>query len=207
MSQLYEIHISITVKTALDEMKWYYYCKDNNYKIIRVLNDKGQNDIQNMISKWCTRDTEKEVIEYANTLAENMSKAGFDVCRVKVEGMMMNREYDSLELKNVTGKYWEFHFKIIIENSKELERLLSLKELNSSIDIWKNVALSMSSYGTTRYPIMTIRLHNGTCCQAVNIKNQIIDVLKENNFHIYDKLQSECAIYDSYPEEDAGWII
>ena len=160
-----------------------------------------------MISKWCSRPTDEEVIKYAQYIANDMLNANFNVYRIKVEGMMMSRQFDNIELKNTKGKYWEFHFKIIIENTTELERLLSLKQSNENVDIWKNVALSMSSYGHTRYPIMTIRLHNGTCNEAIAIKNNIIDNLKENNFHIFDKLQSECSIFDTTPEEDNGWII
>ena len=65
-------------------------------------------------------------------------------------------------------------------DTRALEDLL--KQSNESIDIWKNVALSMSSYGNTRYPIMTIRLHNGTSNEAIDIK-----ILLEEKINIIEE--------------------
>jgi hypothetical protein len=202
---LYEIHISVLLPTALDEIRWFYFCKDNKYKVIRVLNDKGTNSIQNMISKWCNRKSHEEAIEYAKNIGKKIEDHNFKAYRVKVEAMLLNRQFDKTLLTNTKGVYWEFHFKIIIENSDEFESLLNWKNTRKG-QIWKDIALSYSSYGKTHYPIVTIRLYTGTRLDAIDIKDYVIDDLKAEGFHIADKMQSECSIYDSFPEEDKGWI-
>lgn len=202
---LYEIHISVNLTSAFDEMKWFYYCKDNKYKVIRVLNDKGKYDIQNMISKWCSRKTPSEVVKYAEEIADDMRKNDFDVYRVKVEARLLSKLFDNISLKNEKGVYWEFHFKIVIESLDEFNKLVKWKQSKKD-DLWKDVALSFSAYGKTGYPIITIRLYSGTSEEATSVKDKVIDDLKENGFHIADKMQSECSIYDTYPEEDNGWI-
>ena len=74
MSTLYEIHITVKLESALDEIKWIWFCKENKYKYIRVLNTKGDNDIQNMISKWCSRSTHNEAVDHANKIAHKIEK-------------------------------------------------------------------------------------------------------------------------------------
>lgn len=206
MSCIYEIHISVDLANALQELRWIWFCKERRYKAIRVLNDKGSNDVQNMIGKYCSREDEKDVIEYAEELAQDMRDNGFNVCRVKVEGMMMNRNFDQISLCDEKGKYWEFHFKIAINNLDELDRLMKFKDTRND-KMWKHVALSVSSTGETKYPIVTIRLHSGMRDEAIKVKDNVIDAIKAKGFHVYDKLQAECSIYDTYPEEDNGWII
>lgn len=202
---LYEIHISVNVKSAFEEMQWFYYCKDKKYKVIRVLNYKGKNDVQNMISKWCSRKQPSDSVKYAEDIAQDMRNNGFDVYRVKVEAMLLSKLFDNLELKNEKGVYWEFHFKIVIESLDEFNRLVEWKKSKTAA-LWYDVALSFSSYGKTCYPIITIRLYTGTSEQAIVVKDKVVDDLKKYKFHIVDKMQYECSIYDTYPEEDNGWI-
>ncbi len=71
---LYEIHISVKFKNVLEELKWLVFCKDNNYKNIRVLNDRGTHEIQNMISLFCNKNNDKDSIDYANEINNYIKK-------------------------------------------------------------------------------------------------------------------------------------
>jgi hypothetical protein len=199
---LYEIHISVKFKNALEELKWLVFCKDNNYKNIRVLNDRGTHEIQNMISLFCNKNNDKDAIDYANEINNYIKKNMFEVSRVKVEAMIINDNYDKLLLENNNKNlYWEFHLKIIIKKYEELKKLFLWKKNND-----KNIGLSISSFGDTKYPIITIRHHNGTSDDILNYKKFIISDLENNGFKISDKIQRELTVYDTYPEEDDGWI-
>lgn len=203
MSTLYEIHITVELKTGIDEIKWIYFCNDNKYKRIRVLNDKGGNNVQNMISKWCSRNTDDEAIKKSGEIAKKIKENGFKITRVKVEGMMMNKLFDNKVLKNEKGIYWEFHFKIASRTLHDFNRIRYWKKLNA---LSNNIGLSLSDSGNTKYPIITIRLHSGSREDAINIKDKIVTEIKNMDLHIHDKLQAECSIYDTYPEEDDGWF-
>ena len=115
----------------------------------------------------------------------------------------MNLKFNDVNLDNKKGVYWEFHFKVIIDSLKELQRLLTWYENENK----EEIAVSMSGTGHTLYPIVTLRLHEGTRKQAIDTKDKIINNLKKEGFHIYDKLQAECSVYDTFPEEDKGWIL
>jgi hypothetical protein len=200
--KLYEIHVSVNLKNGQDEIKWLYFCNENNYKSIRVLNDTGSNNIQNMISKWCNRKNDDEAIYYADQITYNIQKAGFEVIRTKVEAMMLHLDYDKISLDDQKNIYWEIHYKVVVKDYAELLKLIKWKEINN----FPNIGLSISSYGNTRYPIITIRMHSGSRDNILQYKNIIIDSMKNNGFHITDKIQQEISIYDTFPEEDNGWI-
>ena len=68
------------------------------------------------------------------------------------------------------------------------------------------VAPWFTPFGEKKYPIITIRHNFGEKENIINYKNVIIDDLKNNGFHITDKIQREISIYDTNPDEDKGWI-
>lgn len=205
MSTLYEIHVSVNVG-PIEELRWTWFCKENKWKCIRVINNKGTHPVQNMIAKWCSRPTAAQAIECANRIAKIIKEAGFDVVRVKTEGMMMNQQFDGVCLSGEKGVYWEFHFKIDISNTADLGKLFHWKE-NTELPFARNLGLSVSSSGNTKFPIITLRLSHGTREDAIRKKDEAIAELKNLGFNIHNKLQAECSIYDTYPEEDEGWVV
>jgi len=199
MSNIYELHLSVKLTCGRDEIAWLDYCKKHHYHAIKVYNSKGDYSVQNMMSKWCHRDSEKDVIEYLKQITSDAEKAGFTVIRSKVEAMMMSREYDDVVLdeKNNYERYWEFHFKVTDVTCFELEKLLK--------DV-PDVGVSASAYSGTRYPIVTIRKYRGSRKDVIKYKDEVIENIKKAGYHIFDKIQAEISIYDSHTEEDQGWI-
>ncbi len=196
---LYEIHISVNLADADDEIKWIWFCKDKNYKSIRVLNQIGKNDVQNMISKYCNRQTNSAAIEHAEEIAAEMRSTGFNVIRVKVEAMMMDEKIAKIELRGDPSVYFEIHFKIAIRSLADYEKLIKIPREPGE-------GISISERGEGKFPIYTIRRHNGNREQIILRKDQIIANLKSAGFHIYDKIQMELSIYDTFPAEDEGWL-
>ena len=155
-----------------------------------------------MISKWCNRKNDNESIYYADQITYNIQKAGFEVIRTKVEAKMLHLDYDKISLDDQKNIYWEIHYKVVVKDYAELLKLIKWKEINN----FPNIGLSISSYGNTRYPIIKIRMHSGSQDNILQYKNIIVDSMKNNGFHITDKIQQEISIYDTFPEEDKGWI-
>jgi len=217
MSNIYELHLSVKLSCGRDEIAWLDYCKKHHYHAIKVYNIKGDYSVQNMMSKWCHRDSEKDVIEYLQQITKDAVKAGFNVIRSKVEAMMMSREYDNVVLDEKNnyekspgaspqglsprarpqGVYWEFHFKVTDVTCFELEKLLK--------DV-ADVGVSASAYSGTRYPIVTIRKYRGSRKDVIKYKDEVVEKIKKAGYHIFDKIQAEISIYDSHTEEDQGWI-
>lgn len=197
MSNIYELHLSVELSSGREEIAWLDYCKKHHYHAIKVYNVKGEHSVQNMMSKWCHRDSEEAVIEYLKQIMEDATNSGFRVIRGKVEAMMMCREYDSVVLEDEKKNYWEFHFKVTDVVCPDLVELLK--------DI-KDVGVSISAYSGTRYPIVTIRKYRGSRKDVIHYKDEVIEKIKKAGYHIFDKIQAEISIYDTYSDEDKGWI-
>jgi hypothetical protein len=200
MSNLYEIHVSVELKDGPEEVRWIWFCKDHHFHNIRVLNQKGKHNVQNMISKWCHRGTDAEAAEYARAIAQDIKNQGFTVVRTKAEAMLMNRGFDTVELKGEAGVYWEFHFKVLVGSYDDYLKLENI------VDPLEHVSVSQSAYSKTGFPIVTIRLHEGTRDEAILTKDRVIGVIKGGEFHIHDKMQAECSVFDTNPGLDEGWI-
>ena len=106
---IFEIHVSVDLKSAHDEMRWHWWCKDHEYHRIRVLNARGDTPVQNMVSVFVRRPSVAEAVEFANKLATEIRDGGFDVCRCKVEIMMTAVPPDTVVEGRDRGHYWEFH--------------------------------------------------------------------------------------------------
>lgn len=199
MSNIFELHLSVSLSSGLDEIAWLDYCKKHHYHCIKVYNMKGDHSIQNMMSKWCQKESEKAAIEYLQQITHDATIAGFNVIRSKVEAMMMSSEYDAviLDEKNNDGKYWEFHFKVTNATCPDLMELLK--------DV-ADVGVSVSAYSQTRYPIITIRKFQGSRRDVFKFKDEVVEKITKAGYHLFDKIQAEISIYDSHVEEDKGWL-
>lgn len=199
---LYELHISVHKLTPKQQMRWIVYCEQQGYKCIRVVNDAGEHPEQFMIAKWIDRESREKAEETCESIAKDIAANGFTVCRSKVEGMLNNKSFDNINITHQPGWYWEFHMKIKIKTLDDLDKLFTWKDEQKQ----DYLGLSLSTYGRTKLPIVTIRLHEGTRYEAMDIKNATVKSLKKHGFHIDGKLQAECAIYDTFEQEDKGWI-
>lgn len=198
---LYEFHVSVTLPSALSELLWLQWCRDEGYDAIRVLNVKGSHDVQNMMGKYSDCADHAEAIAKVKRLAERIrTEGGFTVCRVKAEAMMMSPASGHVRLDGTNGNYWEVHMKVPVASGEDLVRLCHL------VAHKKHVALSTSARGRTGAPIVTIRRYEGTRDEVLAFKNELIAEIKSHGFKIGGKIQQELAVYDTNVEEDAGWF-
>ena len=138
---LFEIHVSVQLDTPVDEIKWRWFCKKNHFHCIKVYNIKGIHAEQNMIAKWCDRDTISEAIEYAKLIGQKIrEQGGFTVLREKVESMMLEKQNEDIKLNNNSSIYWEFHLKVQSKSYNDFERIHELFKND------KYVGLSMSAF-------------------------------------------------------------
>jgi hypothetical protein len=206
---LYEQHISVFISNPWEEAKWIEVCKEKRWKPIHVVNYTPDGCLsadprQFMMSKYCHRDNSQSAIDSVKSLSSEIRDMGFKVVRTKVEGMLANREFDTLNIKGKEGVYWEFHAKVC----NSFEGLMSLykKKVQEDKLYRDHVAISMSMYSSVKPLIVTIRVNEGTRDEALRIKNYILDDLKKEGFHIEGKIQSEVSIYDDCSRQDFGWF-
>lgn len=215
ISGLFEIHITVDHLGNSFYNLYNYVSKNNGMKLILTVAKNGDYPTQYMISKF-KNGTEQEVIERALEIAREMKKENIEVLRVKVEAMAFNEgvpvtmeDYKNYILLPKTGKpYFEFHAKIKPFN-KELESLVDFWNKNTILKPSVFVALSINllSRSENKNPLLTIRVYDGGRIDAIDLKNVILDDLKNKNYHIIDAIQQEFSVYDTNENLDKGWLI
>lgn len=213
---LFEIHITVDHTSKGFYNLFNYVAKNDGMKLILAVAKDGDHPTQYMISKF-KNGTEKEVIDRALQIKEEMIKENIEVLRVKVESMAFNdkvpvtdEDYVKYYTNKVGRPYFEFHAKIKTENIQKLEEdISSLKIILKDNFITRFstfIALSYNLCGS-KIPLLTIRVYNKGRLSSIKIKDFILDHLKKQNYHIIDAIQQEFSVYDTNDSLDKGWLI
>jgi len=175
---------------------------DHKIKPIMACADSGINRNQLMISKW-KNGTEKEAIERALYIANDMKSYGLIVQRIKVEAMAHNQGVPQHPNNDVSpSKYFEFHIKYHINSKADYDEI---KSVCHQFD--RSIGLSFSAFKETIKVLVTIRVsgHLGYI-NAEKVKDDLINKLKEHHIHSNDDIQKEFSVYDDNIKYDAGWL-
>lgn len=202
---MYEVHVTVEIPDTVTEMRWIVFANENKWKPIRAINERGDNSIQVMMSYYIHKESEKDGLVELNRIADFIQDNGFKVVRKKIEAMSQNQNYQTVVLDDSNGIYWELHLKIELDSLSELDRLIHWR-ITSTLGLENNIGISMSSYGQSKYPIVTLRCHTGGRSEFYNLRDILISNLHDHSFKVASKMQQECSIFDSYPEEDDGWF-
>lgn len=195
---LHEIHISVKPE-EIALLRW--YCKDKKIKPILASSLYGDNPNQLMISKF-KHGTSKEVLDKGELIVKDMKSYGLNPIRLKIEAMM-NSPGAPVGDESLweTSHYWEFHIKVPVNNSHELDKLKYICDNHNS-------HISANVFKTELEPLVTLRLYYPTTYnQAMERKAKLIKDIKRGNFELNYGIHQELCIYDDNQELDKGWLI
>ncbi|AMQ10892.1 putative ankyrin repeat-containing protein [Brazilian marseillevirus] len=208
---LFEIHVTVK-NTNVPKLK--IFCERNNLKAILACSGKGNDDCnsQVMISKWKSG-VSCDVVSVANELSKEMAKVGLEVLRVKVEAMQSNEGVPNTKEESdkcIRGCYFEFHLKYPLkptDNGMEgLEEAAKevAENIQSQCDF--GIGVSMNIFSAKNHPLLTLRVMDSWKEEAVRIKDELLDGLKEFGYKSNNGIQQEWAFYDTNQNLDDGWI-
>lgn len=195
---LHEIHISVKPE-EIALLRW--YCKDKKIKPILACSLYGDNLNQLMISKF-KHGTSKEVLDKGKFLVNDMKSYGLNPIRLKIEAMMNSpgAPVGDESLWDITH-YWEFHIKVPVNNSHELDKL-------RYIILRYNAHISVNVFKTELEPLVTLRIyHPITYNEAMKGKAKLIKDIKKGGFNLNYEIHQELCIYDDNQDLDKGWLI
>lgn len=201
---LFEIHITVDHQKpgALFALHAFVSRYDTMKKVLAVT--EAGND-QYMISKW-KNGTIDEAIAKAKEIEAAMIRDDLKVLRVKVESMAGNPGVPATRAEALKGEqyYFEFHAKLIVPKS--------IDTLNGQLGIMRflipqgaRIGYSVNIAGSA-IPLLTIRVNNTGREEAFAIKDTVIDLLKDSQYHIKGGIQQEFAIFDTNPSMDDDWL-
>jgi predicted nucleotidyltransferase len=198
----FEFHI--TVQTDEDEKTnvktFKKYCLDHKLKPIVILLDKGKHPTQVMTSSY-HNGVFPDNINHINEVAQGLKDAGFKLKRVKIESMASNKGVPTTpELHATWDKncYFEFHYKIHIDDKDQLRRLTDF------CTQWKPRLYVSKNQVRKKYNFATLRMFECGREKAFEEYQAIEKALLEEGYKI-NKIEREFVVYDNNLELDAGW--
>jgi hypothetical protein len=136
----------------------------------------------------------------------------FNIIRIKIEALASDEGVPETDAEkklfwNNTTNYFEFHYKVLLENDPEGNHLKKLQgvcaksdphALHLSRNAFKQIGEKSFHY------LITMRLFDVGRDNAFEINDEIVEFLTENNFPPL-KVVREYVVYDTYIELDNGW--
>ena len=188
---LYETHITVEPH---DVERWKAFCLKANIKPLLILLSAGDYPLHMMCSAPF-RGPERVLSMHLAALEEEICRSGFSVLRVKPEIALGSGRF-------IRGRvaYYECHMKLVISGSQLAELLLFSRE--HRLPISRNL-LAGEHNGLQKW-YLTTRLYNGS---AIVAKKKFDRVLADVRAAFpVQKMDTECAVYDTNPALDRGWI-
>ena len=223
---IFEIHITVDhtqgFLALVDFKKRWESGEKGNLKILFAVSNENNN--QYMISHFTRKDNIKKAVEKANQIADEMKSAGIMIKRVKVEAMVSNTTkgiplnteeykalYGVLTSQGFLGKpYFEFHVKIQNYYALNLDGVKT--EVQNELDICNTqgdiqIAVSWNLMSKNMLPLLTLRMYDLGLVEAQMNKDIILNTFKSLGYILVDQIQEEFSVYDSFIDEDKGWIV
>lgn len=213
LNGIFEIHITIDPENNFVSLL--SYIKNNertrNMKCVFAVSNKKNN--QYMLSHFTRKENEKEAIDNAMNIADEMKSLGMKVIRVKVEGHNVKNtpitkiEYQKMldflsKMYNCSKPYFEFHVKISDHKDK-----LDYSILEKDISKYDGVAISYNISGRNCKPLLTLRIYDEGFLMAQNYKDTVLNELKTIGYVFENAIQQEFSIWDTNQNLDNDWLI
>ena len=153
----------------------------------------GDYPIQPMLTFMINGSSEM-VTSVVKEIETDMQNKNIPIIRTKIESMAHNKGVID---KCYNDHYFEFHFKVKINSTKEWNKLVELI-------VPYGGHLFYNPYSKTLDPIMTIRSYD-SLTELENIYSLLVKILEDNNFYIIE-LEQEYSVYDSNVDLDKNWL-
>jgi hypothetical protein len=197
----YEIHV--TVKSA-NMQRFKDVCSLINVKPIVI--DLMKEDtvvLQDVMTSSKIKGTYDDAQKASVSIAKELSIAGFEVQRIKIETVPWHPEAPSFENEKTMrkGNYFESHVQVITT----AERKDLLKEIAKKMDahLSRNYFKKLSN---GQYIIMLTLRDSATYFEKFSLRNEVLKTFLEAKGFEYKKVEVEYAIYDTKQSHDSIWI-
>jgi hypothetical protein len=209
---VFEIHVTIDPENDYVKLLDFVnkHSKSKGFKFVHAVSSAKNN--QYMLSYFTHKTDDQLAVNLAHEFADDLTKLGVRVVRVKVEGYgcigtpQTSEDYKiirSFLTKKYNGKsgtpYFEFHAKV--------SGVSDFKLLDKAIEQFHGTAVSFNLCGSDKKPIITIRVYDQGFISASQYKDRILDHLKSLKFSFESKVMEEFCIYDSHSAVDQGWLV
>lgn len=203
-SHVYELHLTVHTNSASEYESFKDLCAAIGIKCIQI-NFPEEEDERHTITGSFHRGSLEKVYDEARRLADDLTKSGFPVNRIKLETTMGNPAVPTTpaEAQRMSDdQYFECHAKVVLPASGADDRLRAICE-EQSAHISQNASnrLADGSIGV----FITQRFFRTTKGEALAEFSRLLATLRSSGYEISNVLR-EFAIVDTNILLDEKWI-
>ncbi|CAF1064018.1 unnamed protein product [Adineta steineri] len=188
-------------------------CENTKYKIIFIdleTNQKNYKLQQLMTSSYhcgeypsIVKQIEEEVYKYFQD---------FNIIRLKIESLASNEGVPKTDIEKKLfwdheTNYFEFHYKVLIQNDKKKEKYEKLKNICTNLRTY-NLHLSRNAFkeldNDDYHYMITMRIFDNGQESAFETNNEVVNHLTTYKFPPL-KVVREFIVYDNHIDLDQGW--
>jgi hypothetical protein len=202
----YEVHLTVLPSYESDIVGFQRFCAEHNVKTIVIdLYAHSQKTQRDIMTSSKMHSTEEEAFLYAKKLGNQITHAGFTLCRTKIESDPFHKNAPQT-VSDVMPKncYFESHIPVQVFSGKEsfLHEIVS----NTEARISKNPFKIQDGYAIS---MVTLRDYVSPFCVFKGKLTETLSLLAENQFEIAigKKIEVEFAVFDSNWKHDHAWIV
>lgn len=201
----FEVHITVRTASATILDRFRDWCGARGFRCLRIVLARGAHVEQPMATwrRWVT--TLSAVTTEAEKCAVEISQAGIQVLRVKIEAALDNEQVPLQDIDAAThepSNYFEHHVKLRQATLTPRAALLQVCEKHSS-------HLSRNTFRETeeglKVRFVTRRSYGVGRITAEEQRRQLLAALAELGEQVVES-ESEYCVYDSNLNLDAGWL-
>lgn len=206
---IFEIHLIVHPD---DQVKLFAFSLENdiladksylNMKTTCALSFYGSKPNQPMLTFWISNANSKFTLKKTLELVEKMEQYGLDVQRLKIEAMAKDVPEMNMNESSRTN-YFEFHFKVDINSSKQQWDRLNQICLPFGAHLFFN---PYSKLPSRMIPVVTLRRYDMDFQSANDQCNELIKAIEYEKFTIIEgKVQRELSVIDTNVFYDQGWL-
>lgn len=195
----FELHVTINVSDYFRARA----TQTPNEKLLTASNDDGTHPIQHIFTKWLVKSDFKTAFESINSYSQELQARGLTITRKKIE-QEIDGPVSECDYKLETSQYFEMHYKIPSDLSTYTKIRKFVSEMNKKYNTkYFGVSTLIISKENDFNPIVTIRTFENNIKE---LNNLFLDWIDKEKIKI-TKRHKEICLYDSWPEEDEGWIV
>ena len=200
----FEYHITVRINDRSDINKFVKLCKGIGLKPIFIELPYGEEVKQLMTSKYITG-TYPDVLLPVHAIAHKVASSGFQILRIKIEALAANKGVprNESDIAFEPGhRYFEFHFKIMLNDESEKERLTQIGQKYNA----HTSRNAFKQFGNGKFSnFLTMRTFGKGRDEALKMFGCLKAELLRNGFEIIGHEQ-EYVVYDSNLDLDKGWV-
>ena len=201
----FETHLTVACTPGHDTSALRAWGAARGLKCTHIVLARGTSASQPMLTRQGRGNLPGELAE-ANAIAAELSTAGFEVTRIKIEASPFNRDVprddDADGAAQSPDCYFEHHVKLLLDSPADIDRVTAIAR-DHAAHVSRNALRTRNDGREERF--VTQRCFRVGRDTANRRMQRLVDALRTGGYHVLES-EAEFVVYDGNRSLDNGWL-